>query len=126
MLVDKIASEYNGLSIRGAVIFCKECGYNITRQGLSYIGKKYFFIKKIKNHNIVSKSGLLEYVDALNSPALGYVLISSLYYLARNRSHFYRVINKAIDNNSLAFIYNGKGLRRYAKESDIRKLFENN
>jgi hypothetical protein len=123
MLVDKIASEYNGLSIREAVIFCKLFEYNITRQGLSQIGKKYGFIKIINKHNIINKERLLAHLKIVASPIpKDYVLLYSMHYLAKNDSYFYRIINKS----NLNILRCGKEQRRYAKESDIRKLFENN
>jgi hypothetical protein len=123
MLVDKIASEYNGLSIREAVIFCKENKYFITRQGLSQIGKKYGFVSIIKKHDIVNKERLMSHLKIVTSPIpQGYVLLRAMIFLAKNNTYFYNTVNKS----NLNIIRCGQEQKRYAKESDIRKLFENN
>lgn len=111
------------LSVSEALAFCNENKYEITKQGLIYIGKKEHWVAYDKDefHIKVIKKGLLKHIlKSRDKVPWGWVLISSMSKLAKNESEYYRVLNKS---NIEIRIY-GREKKRYGKEKDIKRIFK--
>jgi hypothetical protein len=110
------------ISVSEALAFCNENKYEITKQGLIYIGKKEGWIEhnKDKFHLRIIKKGLLEHIlRSRDKVPWGWVLVSSMSKFAKNESEYYRVLNKS----GIEIRIYGREKKRYGKKEDIKRIF---
>lgn len=115
------SKKFDILKISVALTFCFEHDYPITKQGLIYIGEKEGWVFLMNNHLFVRKDLLLKHIKEIKTKVpWGWVPVSSLYYLAKNKSDFYRTLNKS----EVVIKAFGRERRRYVKERVVKKIFK--
>lgn len=120
-MTKRISKTENGGYVKTsvAVVFCQLHGYEITRQGLIQMGRKhgwsnkkgfrlYFDIEKIKKH-----------IMEIQQPHEEWIPLPSAYWMARNKSDFYRRIHE-YEIEIRKFTRHGEG---HARKNDLERIF---